>query len=169
MTSLENCLSEINGQIIEAYAVCPRQAWFIKRGISLQWSSALVDLGRVVDEFYSKSLKRSHVHIDNVELDVVKPEKDVLYVYEIKKSSGMEYAHKIQLMYYLYVLEQKGVNATGILWYPKERKKVLVKLDKSEIESWIIRACQSILQETPPEVTKRPICSRCSYYEYCWV
>ena len=77
-----------------------------------------------------------------------------------------------QLYYYLWYLKQKGIEAEGILTYPKERKREKVTLKKEIEERFpeILKDIESIVKEqNPPKPEKKPYCKKCTYYELCWV
>lgn len=84
----------------------------------------------------------------------------------------MEKAHQMQILYYLYLLKQKGLpNRKGIINYPRQRRKVEVELTEEkecEIETALIQAKQIANQQVPPDVEFMKICKSCSYMELCW-
>ena len=67
----------------------------------------------------------------------------------------------MQLKYYLWYLKrEKGLEMTGILVYPEERKRREVQLaeeDESELRVAVAEIREIIAQETPPEREKKPI------------
>ena len=94
-------------------------------------------------------------------------------IHEIKKSDKVEMAHEWQLKYYIYVLEQNGIEGvTGILEYPTMRQTEKVTLNDAdrkrilEIEKDI---ASIVGDEHCPIVINSKICKRCSYYEFCYV
>ena len=90
----------------------------------------------------------------------------------MKKSNKIAPAHRLQLLYYLYVLEQNGIlGATGILEYPKLRKTeevLLTDIDRENIKK-IMADIEEITEslEYPPCIESR-ICKLCSYYDFCF-
>lgn len=94
------------------------------------------------------------------------------YVGEVKSSSKMKRADTMQLLYYLYVLKQMGIEKRGRLHYPKEKKVEeieLTKMDEIEIER-VLADIQSInSMSNVPRAVKLPYCSTCAYYSFCWV
>ncbi|MBC7333387.1 MAG: Dna2/Cas4 domain-containing protein, partial [Actinobacteria bacterium] len=65
----------------------------------------------------------------------------------------------------------KGVQATGELLFPRERKKVKIELDsrlKREIVRVIKEATNIISLENPPRPRRIKYCKNCAYFEFCW-
>ncbi len=84
----------------------------------------------------------------------------------------MEEAHTYQLLYYLYYLKQKGIdNLTGVINYPKAKRKMTVELTperETELERIITQIQQVTQLPKPPEAEATKICKKCSYGEFCW-
>ena len=84
----------------------------------------------------------------------------------------MEVAHEAQVKYYLYKLKQLGVEgATGILEYPTLRHTahiVLTDEDVIDIQRWEADILEIISREEMPGVINKPVCKRCSYFEFCY-
>ena len=84
----------------------------------------------------------------------------------------MERAHRLQVAYYLHVLRERGVDTTGILHYPRQRRREEVRLDEAlEKELRSVLAAIARLRKTtiPPRLLKnRRLCRNCAYEELCW-
>ncbi len=121
------------------------------------------------DEHYSRNKKE--VAIDGIKLDMITLTNGKTVVSEIKKSSKYLQAAVLQLRYYLYVLQDRGIDATGEIRVPDERKVMQVELeqkDKEEIEE-IVKEISAIISESnPPEAKKIRFCAKCAYSEFCW-
>jgi len=110
---------------------------------------------------------------DRIGIDFIK-KGDTITVHEVKKSRKLEKAHRYQLYYYLYYLNEiKGVNATeGILDYPTSRERVSITLTdaiKEEMEG-ILRDIGSVVASAElPKAEKKSYCRSCAYFEFCWV
>jgi len=93
-------------------------------------------------------------------------------VHEVKKSDKLEAAHVWQLKYYLYVLQNAGIDGvTGVLEYPKQRQKeeiLLSERDVSEIETMKTEIEHIMNANDCPAVINKPFCKRCAYYEFCY-
>lgn len=100
------------------YFVDPKRLWYFSHYITMEHNSDLVEIGRIiVSEFYKREKKE--IQIGRIKIDFIKRS---LEVHEVKKSSKFKEASRWQLIYYLWVLKNLGVNCTGILNFPKERK-----------------------------------------------
>jgi CRISPR-associated exonuclease Cas4 len=132
-------------------------------------------MGSVVDE---KSYKREQkqVNIDNrIVIDWVDSSVDengILTIHETKKSKSFDQAHRLQVLYYLYYLKQKGVTARGEIDYPllKRREDVeLTATDEAYIEKVLLEIQQIVDNpEAPPRLEKKRLCEKCAYFELCW-
>jgi len=129
-----------------------------------------IEIGKLISE-ESYKRERKEVHIENMVIDLLKTEEENVVIGEVKKSSRFEKSAKMQLAYYLWRLKQLGIYATGLLLFPKEKKKISVELTE-EIEDELIYAqkqIKTIIQmETPPPLKKIKFCSKCGYQEFCW-
>jgi len=104
---------------------------------------------------------------------------NIRVIHEVKKSDKMETSHIWQLKYYMWYLEQKGLNVTetaqgytGELNYPKLNKKKQVTLDDKDrykIENEIIPSIIEISRlDKPSSTIEWKVCKTCSYNELCY-
>jgi CRISPR-associated exonuclease Cas4 len=160
----------ITGTQFAYYYHCKRHLWLFSNHINMEFNSDTVAVGRFISE---NSYKREdhEIKIDGISLDYFNRQKKVIH--EIKKTDKMEMLHVRQVQYYIYVLESKGVfDVTGIIDYPRMKKRLRVKLTDKEREVFarIIPEIEAIVNlETPPEVIHKKFCRRCSYFELCYV
>lgn len=161
----------VGGIKVNYYFHCKRQLWLYAHFITQEHESDLVELGKLISEKSFKEIRAKDVIIDGkVSIDMIRKGEKII-VYEIKKSSKFGIAHYYQLLYYLWYLKRKGVNAEGILSYPKERKniKVILTEDKEKEMEGILRKINEIVSmEKPPKAERRKYCYKCSYFEFCW-
>ncbi len=89
----------------------------------------------------------------------------------MKKSSRFLPATRLQLGYYLWRLENEGMEASGEILVPSERRRETVELTpelRVEVES-LVAGIEALIEEpTPPPAEKIPFCKRCAYAEFCW-
>lgn len=145
-------------------------------------------MGRHIHETSYKR-KKKEVGVDGV-IKVDWIDHDEKVVHEVKKSSSMEEAHEWQLKYYMWYLEQKGLDVAdenraeefedepenreyiGELNYPKLRQTkqvILSEKDRETIEQKIIPNIRKIInREKPPKTVEWDICKYCSYNELCY-
>lgn len=169
----------ITGVQIEYYFHCKRQLWLFAHNIRMENENENVKIGRIISENTYKREKHEIEITDEIErigvkIDYIDTRNKV--VHEIKKSDSFEEAHKWQLLYYIYVLNQRGMDITkGIIDYPKQRKVVEVSLNEDTRENLlnVIENINDICKADEPikvEDTgvKKNVCKKCSYYELCF-
>lgn len=157
-----------NGIKVNYLYVCERKLWFFDRRISMESSSDKVLMGRLVNEYSYPAEEKREVLIDNlIKIDIVGQEE----IKEVKYSNRMAKADKIQIMYYLYYLKQFGIEKRGIIKYPRMKKQeevILTQEGEKEVEDALTRIQSILKMDKPPPLQKKPYCSRCAYYEFCW-
>lgn len=148
--------------------ICSRKLWFHSHHISFEEESDQVLQGKILHETSYKRKETKEILIDNlVKIDIMDKE----YVGEVKSTSKMAEADKAQLLYYLYVLEQMGIQRKGKIHYPKERKIDEIELtddDRKEIPKWLAQIQAIKRLKKPPKKVKYKYCSKCAYYSFCW-
>jgi CRISPR-associated exonuclease Cas4 len=169
----------ITGTEVHYFALCPRKLWWFSHGIEQEHSGGAsgtstaqenVSLGTLLHEESYKEAGRKDVLIDNlIRLDFT--EGGV--VHEVKKSRGALGATRMQLRYYLYYLKhEKGIETTGEINFPKERRTETVTLtEEAEVEmaEFLIQLRTTRELPTPPMVEEpMTLCKKCSYQDLCW-
>lgn len=163
---------QVTGTHINYYFNCHRQLWLFANGITMESTSDLVYEGKLLHEtsYPRRSEKYQEIAIDGIKIDFYDVKNKV--VHEIKKSDKHEDAHVWQVKYYLYVLDQNGVQGvTGILEYPKLHKteEVLLSVaDKDEINRMITNIEAIVQGDQCPERIRKSRCKNCSYFDFCW-
>jgi len=162
---------KITGVMVQYYIACKRELWFFANHINMNYDNVYIELGRLVHE-RSFLQEKKNISIDNtISFDFIKKKGNIV-VFEVKKSSKLEEPVRWQLYYYLWYLKQKGIEAEGILTYPKERKREKITLKKEIEEKFpeILKDIEkTVKEENPPKPKKKPYCKKCTYYELCWV
>lgn len=154
------------------YLICHRKLWLFATGINMESTSDLVYEGKLLHEtsYPRRSEKYEEIAIDGIKIDFYDPKNKV--VHEIKKSDKHEEAHEWQVKYYLYVLEQNGIDgATGLLEYPRLHKtdEVLLTIPDREAIQEMTKKIEHIIQdEHCPEKIQKSKCKNCSYFDFCW-
>jgi len=103
---------QITSSIIEAYIFCKKQAWLMSRQISGDQYNDFLAIGRLISEESFKRDKKE-ILIDGGKIDFVRNDDGVLTLVEVKKSEKFLEAAKIQLLYYLFRLKNKGYIVKG--------------------------------------------------------
>lgn len=129
-----------------------------------------VQLGRLLDE---NSYKRDdkHIQIDGViNIDFIHDNREL---HEIKKSRAVEEAGIWQLKYYLYYLEERGVKGIkGRIDYPLLKRTMEVALSDEDrnVLGDVIKDINILKkQNMVPQLDKKKICSKCAYYDLCYI
>ena len=99
----------VTGTLIGYYFVCKTKLWLHANRINLEDNSEDVRIGKVLHEI--NETKVDEVSFEGIKVDKIT--KD--YVVEVKKSDSDIEAAKWQLLYYLYILKQKGIEKKGRL------------------------------------------------------
>lgn len=159
----------VGGVDIHYLVLCKRKLWLYKKGVRMEDESDRVVLGQVLHETAYPSLDRREIMIDEMfKIDAI----DGDYVREVKLSSRMTEADRMQMLFYLYQLSLRGIKKKGLISYTKERRTEELELkeeDKPIIAKLIREVYEVIQQPKPPAVKKVPYCKSCAYYEFCFI
>lgn len=138
----------------------------------MEHSSDAVSDGKLLHEtsYPQRADKYSEIEIDGSKIDFYDARNKVIH--ELKRSDKMEEAHEWQLKYYIYLLEQNGIEAvTGILEYPKLKQTksiVLSEPDRVYLQMAIMQIEKIATEEKCPALLNAKICKSCSYYDFCY-
>jgi len=129
-----------------------------------------LELGRFYQE-HTYQRERKSIRLENIELDFIKQQEGELVVAEVKKSSRFRKSAEMQLAFYLRFLLDYGLKARGELRFPREKKRVEIRLNDGilkELEQAEEAIRQIIHQPTPPPEKWITYCRNCAYREFCW-
>ena len=158
---------------VKYYHVCHRKLWLFDRDVWMEHTSDAVAGGELLHQtaYPQRAERYREISIGGSKIDFYDPQRKVLH--EIKSSNKLEHSHVAQVKYYLWLLEQHGVDApTAILEYPKQRRTQTLALtddDRAAIPAELA-ALRALLAEGTacPPVINKPFCQQCSYYEFCY-
>ncbi len=160
----------ITGTLINYYFHCKTQMYLHYHKINLEDNSEDVRIGKVLHEVNEK--KVHEVALEGIKVDKITED----YVIEVKKSDSDIEAAKWQLLYYLYVLKQKGIDKKGRLEIfekrKQDKKQFVLELNEENEKRLleILEDSKAILNRpVPPEPIFESKCKRCAYYEYCFI
>jgi len=172
IVNLKNNSFKVPPSIFNAYEVCPYQAWLMQKGIMADQQNTFIEIGRILDE---NTYKRDKKHIDlagfPAKIDILSKDGGDYLIVEVKKTSKSLNSAIWQLKYYLYILEEKGLNFKAKLKIPEERKNYDVFLSKEDIETIenkLKEIEKIILSNLPPKRKRIKFCSACGHNEFCW-
>lgn len=158
---------------INYYHICHRKLWLFSNGINMEHTSDTVAEGKLIGEttYPQRPEKYTEIEIGGSKIDFYDAKNKIIH--EIKKSDSIEQAHQWQVKYYIWLLQQNGIEGvTGIIEYPKLKQTNKVELSKDdsicleEIKQNIERI---VADEKCPPVINSKICKKCSYYDFCYV
>jgi CRISPR-associated exonuclease Cas4 len=159
----------ITGLMVQYYHVCERELWFMSRGLDIDRETTNIQRGNYVDENSYDDRRKSYQIDGRIQLDLL----DSGDVMEVKVSSTLEKPARMQLLYYLWYLDEVlDIEKDGVLAYPKERKRENVELNdetRSEVEDTIRGIIDVVERDAPPALEKKPYCDACLYQDICWV
>jgi len=162
----------ITGTQISYYFTCRRKLWLFSNGIQMEQNSELVAMGKLIHETsYSDRPERfQELEIGPVKIDFYDKRDKVIH--EVKKSDKLEVSHQWQVKYYIYIMEQAGIEGvTGLLEYPKLRhteQVLLTDRDRAELETIMADIVTVAVAENCPSLVKTGICKKCSYFDFCY-
>lgn len=163
---------QITGTQFAYYLICHRKLWLFSRGITLEQESDLVSMGKLIHEttYQNRPDRFKELAIDGIKIDFF--DRKTKTVHEIKKSDSFQEAHIWQVKFYIYVLEQNGIEGvSGIIEYPKlhrTEKVELADVDRSVIVEMTVSIQSVIESDSAPGKLKVSKCRNCSYLDFCW-
>jgi CRISPR-associated exonuclease Cas4 len=161
----------ITGTMVWYSVVCMREVWLLSRDITSDQDDPLLDIGRAIHESMYSYVNKKEIALDGIKIDMIIDSSKDRIVCEIKSSSKYIKASSMQLLYYLYRLEELGIHATGNIMIPKEKKRIKIMLtdsNKKEVENQLSIIKTIIDIDKPPKVEFIPYCRRCAYRYFCW-
>lgn len=163
---------KITGTLINYYFHCKRQCWLHAHRINLEDNSEEVRIGKVLHELAAEGKKNAEIAIENVKIDKITDE----YLVEIKKSDADIEAVKWQVLLYLKILKEKGIERKGKIQFDeknKQDKKViyieLTEENEKALGDFLKSTEEFLLKAQPPAPDLKIGCKKCAYYEYCYV
>lgn len=164
----------MTGTQIHYYFLCKRKLWLFTHRIDMEHNSDVVTIGKIISEnSYQREEHELSISSDDgtIVLDFYDSKNKIIH--EVKKSDKMEITHIWQVKYYIYILEQKGIEGvSGEIDYPKLKQKITVNLqeeDRQELKK-IGNEIDTILKlPIPPETINKPFCKQCAYYDLCYI
>ena len=162
---------KITGTIINYYFHCKRQCYLFANRLNMEDNSEDVRIGRILHEIKAKDEKNSEVKFENMVIDRITQKN----IEEFKKSDADIAASRMQLLFYLKNLKDKGIEKEGkLVCYEKNKndkieKVLLDEQSEKDLEGCVDSIIKLIKEDKPPYVKKSNSCNKCAYYEYCFL
>ncbi len=122
----------VNGTLINYYFHCKRQCYLHGNRLNLEDNSEAVKIGKAVHEEREEKAKNAELQIENIKIDALTDK----YLVEIKKSDADVEASQWQLLLYLKILKEKGIERIGKLEFVEKNKQkknvILVELTEEK-------------------------------------
>lgn len=155
--------------------LCHRKLWLVGQGIRMENvnQNQYVDEGKLISEstYQRRPKKWKELALEGIKIDHFDSQTNT--VKEVKKSAKLEHIHVAQVQYYLYRLQESGIEAPkGLIEYPKQRKTKSVEINQdtiTKVEKWKQEIKSVKDREDSPAVIDKPYCKRCAYYDFCYV
>jgi len=160
----------VTGTLMWYYYVCKRQVWLMAHQINPDEDDPNIAYGRFLQKV-SYGREKKEAAVGSSRFDIVQQRDGNIVVSEVKKTSRHEKSATMQLLFYLKELHKRGIEASGELRFPEEkRRKPVVLTDEAlrevcEAEAHIIELIQHDLPQAPVKIK---LCRNCAYAEFCW-
>ena len=158
---------------ISYFHICHRKLWLFTQGIYMEHTSDKVAEGKLIGEtsYCQRAEKYTEIEIGGSKIDYYDAANKVIH--EVKKSNKMEEAHAWQVNFYIWLLENAGVeNGTAIIEYPtlKQTRQIMFGDEDRRYILQTIKQIESIVrsQQCPPLINSK-ICKQCAYYDFCYI
>lgn len=159
----------VTGLMMQYLHVCERELWFASRGLDIDRGAPNIRRGTRIDETSYRDKRDSLLVNGRIAIDLL----DDGRVMEVKASSTLETPARMQLLYYLWYLQEVcNIEREGVLAYPTERKREAVELTserKDAVEDSLRRIFEIVGADSPPPLEKKPVCDSCLYQDICWM
>lgn len=160
----------ITGVMIYYYFICERKLWYFINEINMEQNNELVSIGKILDET-TYTREKKNIMIDNtINIDFI---KDGAILHEVKKTKSIEEAGIWQVKYYMYYLENRGIeNVQAKIDFPllRETEEIILEPNDRKVLDNITKNIQELSKkETPPQRIESKICKKCAYYDLCYV
>jgi len=134
----------------------------------MEHESERVRCGRLLGETSYKRAKKE-ISIGPVRYDFIRV-GECLEVHDVKKSESFDEAHRLQLMYYLFVLKQGGIDAVGVIDFPltNRHERIVPSQEDFELVQRAIEEIPKIVRGPIPPAIRMRYCGKCAYEEFCW-
>ena len=159
----------ISGTLIHYYVTCKREAWLYSRKISANQDDENILMGKALAEIKEENLHQ--FPFSNLKFDRIGKQRGHYLVTEYKKSIKNPEGAKMQLLFYMYLLQKtlklKEINGKII----SGKKVIYVEGSPKNFEKLesLLKEIKDFLQTSSPPLSKKIVfCKSCGYRDYCF-
>lgn len=166
---------KITWTLLNYYIICKRKLRLSYNNMWLEHTSEKVKIGKKLHQNrYNKNKTNNEVSFDCMKIDKINEQN----IEEYKKTNVHVESAKLQCLFYLWKLEQKGIKKDyALLKFEENRdnKKIYLTEEKRKYLKNQIRKIKKILKkDNPPwrlSLNWKPAkkCEWCSYHNFCWI
>jgi CRISPR-associated exonuclease Cas4 len=160
----------ITGSAILSYHTCVLQAWLTMRRFLPEQENPFLVIGRFVHENSYQEKGEKEIELPGAKIDVIWKEGAVTIVGEIKKSSRSFQGAKLQLLFYLKLLSERGISAVGRIMVPLEKKVLNIEWNvenREELNS-VMNRLKKLADNEAPIPEWKSVCMKCGFCDFCW-
>nr|WP_249669777.1 CRISPR-associated protein Cas4 [Polycladospora coralii] len=158
--------------MVNYYIHCKRQCWLFANKINLEDNSEEVRIGKLLHELKTEKAKHKELSIEQVKIDKLTED----YLVEIKKSDADVEAVTWQVLLYLKIIKNKGIERKGKIEFIEKKKQsrktmtvILTTEQERRLDQMIQQIEQLIAGEEIPAIRHDKKCNKCAYYDYCYI
>ncbi|MBS7530267.1 CRISPR-associated protein Cas4 [Hazenella sp. IB182353] len=163
---------KVTGTMVNYYIHCKRQCWLFANKINLEDNSEEVRIGKLLHELKTEKAKHKELSIEQVKIDKLTED----YLVEIKKSDADVEAVTWQVLLYLKIIKNKGIERKGKIEFIEKKKQsrktmtvILTTEQERRLDQMIQQIEQLIAGEEIPAIRHDKKCNKCAYYDYCYI
>ncbi len=165
-------MERVTGTLVHYAKICPRKVWLMAHELGPDEDHPLLELGRFLSERAYPREPLRKIALPGLVIDWVRatPEGELLVV-EVKKSGRALAAARLQLLFYLKQLKERGLRVRGEIRVPGERRRIPVALDPDgdrELQAALSEIRAIVRHPLPPPPRWIGPCRGCAYAEFCW-
>jgi CRISPR-associated exonuclease Cas4 len=153
----------ITGTLIWYLKVCPREVWYMARHVTPFEGHPKLEKGRATHKIYGDEVPLS---LEGMKIDAYKKENRT--VVEIKSSSKHLESAMAQTNYYLFRLNEVGLECEGQVFVPEKDERYIVRLDENQVKKDLDEVKRIATSEVPPQRMRIRFCKKCAYKDLCW-
>ncbi len=160
----------ITGSAILSYHTCALQAWLTMRRFIPEQENPFLIVGRFIHQYSYQEKGEKEIELPGAKIDIVWKEGAVTIVGEIKKSSRSFQGAKLQLLFYLKLLSERGINAVGRIMVPLEKKTINIEWNEESRTGLavVIDQLKKLADSEAPFPEMKSVCSKCGFGDFCW-